>query len=788
MASLTRILIFGVVIFYAGSGLLFSQDQEINPNSFKNIIFREEILVHSDRDIYIVGERVFLKIFKLNGFTRTPVNLSQVVYVELLDGSGNPLTQLKLGIDRLSGSCDFRLPESLETGSYLIRSCTRWMQNFSSEMFSYKRISVINPFETVSRIKLPSHLWQPDSVAFYPESGSIVRSFESIIGFRCFDNRGEPTGISGYIVDSGNDTLCSVKCDSRGYGFFLIRPDNKEKIFLIEGGNRKNPRKFQLPNVKDSGLVFTINNEPDSDNISVEISGSQKENNDLRKLFLIYSAFNAIDLKKELPNDTWSRTLLKKESLPEGLAKIKITDENGLSLAERWVYNEKRDAVSFDVKLDKSNYSSREKVRIRINATDPSGKPVGTDLSISVAKSFSFDKTRYSNTQGYSQLPILSALEADSRDYDINDYLIFYRQENNNNNIDRNKDFFPLYLPELRGHIVTGQIRSTITGEPLRDINAVLSFVGEKATCRFSKTDSTGHFNFVINDHGTREIVIQPLSPDIMDYVVEIDNPFPDIKNRYRAYSFYPDSSILDDINKAVISMQVQNVYEPYKKSYSSVRDADERDFYGEPDDTILISRYIELSSLREIIKEIVPWVLTYRKKGQSKFKIISGPRSLPFDSDPLTLVDGIPVFDIDKILEIDPQDLNRIEILQQRYLISDIIIEGIIHFITYRHNLSSIEFEKPLFRREFDALQPVKAYSFPEYSNDTITLSRIPDFRNTMYWNPELKTKDDGCTTVEFYTSDEPGEYTIVVEGITAEGRTGRYETKFFVNGKPNR
>ncbi len=777
---------FFAVIFFMTSQILLSQDKLSDTDALEQIRYTEELLVRTDRDIYVVGERVFLKIFKLNAITRTPGNVSQVVYIELLDASGNPITQLKIGVSGFSASCEFRIPETLQTGSYLIRSCTRWMQNFPGDYFSYKRISVINPFEEVSKIKLPSPGQQPDTIAFYPESGSLALGVESLVGFRCFDKSGDPSGINGYVVDSHNDTLCNVRSDSRGYGFFSLKPRNTDKIYLVTGENRRNNRKFLLPAVTDSAIVFSVDAESEKDIFRVEISGNERNNYDRRRLFLVYTPVNNFDLKKEITINGSLEIMLQKDKLPYGPACIRITDDNGFILAKRWVYNERKEAVSFNVKLNRNIYSARDKVKIEVTATDPDGKPLKSDLLISVAKSFSYDKTNCSNSSGYSQLPVFATLAATPGNYDINDYLIFYSEENIN--INYNGNTFYSFLPELRGHLVTGRIRNTITGEPVGEENVVLSFVGEKANCRFSKTDSAGQFNFVINDYGTREIVIQPLSPEVTDYLVELDNPFPTVSKKYRAFPFYPDSSMLDEINKAVISMQVQNIYEPYEKHKSATIVPEDKDFYGVPDDTILVSRYIELSSLREIIKEIVPWVSIYRKNGQSKFKIISGPLSLPFDSDPLMLVDGVPVNDLDKILLIDPQDLHRIEILKERYLISDIIIEGIIHFITYKHNLSAPEFEKPLFRREFEALKPVSSYYLPDYSDDMLAGSRIPDFRNTMYWNPDLSTGDDGNAEVEFYTSDEPGEYTIIVEGITKDGLAGRSETRFLVKGKETR
>jgi len=61
-----------------------------------------------------------------------------------------------------------------------------------------------------------------------------------------------------------------------------------------------------------------------------------------------------------------------------------------------------------------------------------------------------------------------------------------------------------------------------------------------------------------------------------------------------------------------------------------------------------------------------------------------------------------------------------------------------------------------------------------PDYSVDTIKFNRIPDFRNTLYWNPDMHTDKTGKASVEFYTSDEAAEYLITIEGTTTDGRTG--------------
>ena len=771
-----------VILIFIASQFSHSQVNGDKSEHAGDIRYIEELFIQTDRDIYIAGESVFIKIFKLNGITHTPGHISQVAYVELLDDLNNPLRQLKISVNGFSGSGELRLPQTLPTGNYLIRSCTNWMQNFSSDLFSYKRISVINPFEDINKIKVPVPGQLPDSVAFYPEGGSIVSGIETLVGFRCINFNGTPAEIKGIVVDSENNTLCRVQSGPGGHGFFSVKPSAKSRLYLLTNKNSNRRGRYPLPVVRDSGIVLSVMTTPDKYGFRVTIqqNGTTDPN---KRFFLMYSPLATPSLKRELALETDTLIMFQKDMLPYGLASIMITDEEGLPYTKRWVYNEKKSAINLNIQLQEKIIPTREKVKIDISVTDTGGKPVKSDLTISVVRSFLTDKTVSKIQPGYLQLPLLATLETDFQQNDINAYLIFYSNELMLLNSDkRGSAVSSVYLPELRGHLVSGIITNTDTGTPVSNEDIVLSFVGEKAKCRFSRTDERGYFNFVINEPGTKELVIQPLSPVLSDYSIELNNPFPRTLNKHVPFPFYPDSSKLAEINKAIISMQVRGIYEPLVKRMATGSHIEGTDFYGVPDDTILITRFIELTSLKEIIKEIVPWVSIYRKEGRSKFRLINGPLTQPFEADPLVLVDGVPVHDLDLLLAINPVDLKRIEILRERYLISDIILEGIIHFITWKGNLSTFELNKSVYRREFQSLQETNDYGWPDYSNDSNKNSRIPDFRNTLYWNPGLSTGESGKAAAEFYTSDEPGEYTIIVSGMTSDGRSCRSESQFRV------
>lgn len=569
--------------------------------------YSEELYIRTDRDVYIAGEQVFLKVYCLNGILHTPSYLSRVVYVSLLDSLNNPLVQVKMAIPGSSGSGQLALPDTISTGNYNISACTHWMENFSPDLFFYSRISVINPFQPADKVGISSPEYLP---------GNMIN-----------------------LTDTHQSEV-------------------------------------------DAGVKQT-----------------------------------------------------EKQTFQANPAKVKL-----------------------NIKTDKSSYKGREKVRIDITATDAGGRPVESDLVITLAKSFSLSD----NTV---QPVILN--EGDNRA---------------NINARTGK---PVFLPEPYGHLISGTIKNTLSGEPLRNEDIVLSFVGKTALCRFTTTDSAGRFNFVCTEHGTREAVIQPMSGDLDEYYVELDNPFPELFSHLASVPFRLDTARLDEINNAVISMQVKRIYEPFITDSAENIPAPGKDFYGRPDNSTLMSTFIRLTSLREAIKEIIPGVVTTRKKGKTVINSVFRFNEKVTITDPLLLVDGVPVWDHENVLAISVDKIEKVDVLNTGYIYSKIYIDGIIDITTVSGKLSEPVFDKPVFRQEFETLQQGTGFISPDYSTPAMSETRIPDFRNTLYWNPDVRTDSQGRATVEFYTSDETGTYTVLAEGFTSDGAKGKAISSITVTGQ---
>jgi hypothetical protein len=79
-----------------------------------------------------------------------------------------------------------------------------------------------------------------------------------------------------------------------------------------------------------------------------------------------------------------------------------------------------------------------------------------------------------------------------------------------------------------------------------------------------------------------------------------------------------------------------------------------------------------------------------------------------------------------------------------------------------------------------YEGLQLQREFYVPQYETQKARESRLPDQRYLLYWNPAIQVK--GKVQINFYTSDVPGDYSVVVEGLTKEGIPGTATATFKV------
>ncbi len=116
------------------------------------------------------------------------------------------------------------------------------------------------------------------------------------------------------------------------------------------------------------------------------------------------------------------------------------------------------------------------------------------------------------------------------------------------------------------------------------------------------------------------------------------------------------------------------------------------------------------------------------------------------------------------------------------RYLMI-LFVDGIASYTTYNGNMDSFPIDANALVLDYAGLQLQREFYSPVYEIKEQTESRIPDFRNLLYWSSDIKMDGKGYSQISFYTSDRPGKYAVVVQGINSNGLAGSKSVFFTVH-----
>jgi TonB-dependent SusC/RagA subfamily outer membrane receptor len=102
----------------------------------------EKIYLHTDKPFYKPGETIWFNAFVLNSNSHQATQLSDVIYVELVDAKGNVATRAELLIEQGTAHGEFNLKKTAPGGIYELRAYTWWMKNFGEETTFKKDLQV----------------------------------------------------------------------------------------------------------------------------------------------------------------------------------------------------------------------------------------------------------------------------------------------------------------------------------------------------------------------------------------------------------------------------------------------------------------------------------------------------------------------------------------------------------------------------------------------------------------------------------------------------------------------
>ena len=741
---------------------------------------REKIFVHTDKKFYVAGEIAWFKLYVVDASSNKPLELSEVAYVEILDSTNKPVLQAKISLNNAEGNGSFYLPVNLNSGNYKLRAYTNWMKNFGAEYFFEKNITIINVQKRID-ISLLQKANKYD-IQFFPEGGNLVNNIPSTIAFKGTDEYGKGISFLGFLLDN-NDTVLTFKPLHAGMGSFSFTPLSHHvyKAFVKTSSGKYVMK--DLPTAYSGGYVMSLLDS--SDKIKVTIQSDILSGHEIY-LFAHTREIIKVSFSKFLQNGK-AFFLFDKALLGDGISHITIFNDQKQPVCERLYFKKPSKQLEIKLNSDEPVYSSRKKVTINIQPVNSGIKNDSASLSMTVYRLDSlqtFDAATInsyllltSDLNGYVEDPNYYFLKDDPETNAALDNLMLtngWRRFKWEDVLKNDKSFFE-YVPEYNGPIIVGNVINTKTGKPSGGIESYISVPGFQSVFNTSVSNKEGLVKFELQKfYGSKDLILQPNTMRDSMYRIDITDPFSNNFSGIAFPAFTLHQGDATSLREQSISMQVQNIYSGKNLKHFIVPAMDTSTFYIHPDEKYLLDDYTRFTTIEEILREYVILADVKKREGKFHFNLFDFANHQMFKTDPLVLLDGVPVFELNKFMLTDPLKLYKLEVLNRKYFLGNSIFNGVLSWTSYKGDMADYDPGPHATVIDYDGLQMEREFYSPVYTNEEQRSSHIPDFRNVLLWSPNLKIAMGASDEISFYTSDFAGKYVVQVQGITKSGLCG--------------
>ncbi|AMM51136.1 hypothetical protein TH61_08020 [Rufibacter sp. DG15C] len=207
-------------------------------------------------------------------------------------------------------------------------------------------------------------------------------------------------------------------------------------------------------------------------------------------------------------------------------------------------------------------------------------------------------------------------------------------------------------------------------------------------------------------------------------------------------------------------------------------------------DKTFKLDQYIDFASTESAIQEVTSNLRLSKQKGKFQLRILYTDQFTKyfFKEEPLYLVDGVMVKDIDEILQLDPKDLESIQLAWKTETLSRNNLDQLAWNGIFLVNTKGAAHRERLVKRGFQALfaHLDVPYTLQEVKQESSGQETIPDLRVSLGWFPGLKTDKDGWATFEFTTSDDLDTFRVAIMGVAEQGEMVQAHKFFQVTAPP--
>lgn len=753
------------------------QDNEKDPFFFEKELQVQKVVLPNlkmkldfDRKAYGPGDEVTANL-DLQTNANRPLANHDFTYIGSLDGNALVKFSGKTD-DQGKANLKLALPPQLSTNDGLV-----------NVMISYDGLT-----ESVSRA-IPIVLNKID-LSFYPEGGDLVYGLPSRVAFKALNEFGKPADIEGVIIDGQGAEVGSFSSFHQGMGAFDFHPGEGHSYHAKITKPVGVTETYELPAAMPRGYVLNVD-KVGAKEMQVVVRSTENE-----AMSLVAQVRGEVYWASEVTvTGGKMKVNIPLSKFPMGVCQLTLFDSKGIERCERLAFVNRDKQLNVKIETNKEKYLPREKVTMTVKVTDERGMPMPAHLSVAVVNDqlISFADNKDGNIQSKLLLePDLNTKVEEAKFYfdkteaksvAAMDYLMMTSGWRRFTWEEVLTDRLPTLTHQGERALVLGFVKDAYTGQPVYNATVSATVSGTTVT-----TDKNGRYILEGLDLATdRTINVQAnnyaqQNQSLIDY------------NQNQTFTLYPNQGAIELGAVKLLGNRIEVVQEdamamnpapvqemdmvggrPGKarpnragNGFGKMQKAKAPMAARNKDDVKRDANAPIMDALEEVEAEAMP---------EDNFDF-GGDMADAEDMD-----DGIEPkerrFDEKQKGEPGMGDLAN-EIGGENAPAGGAFATGMVadnRMAWIMANDKNVQGQEPAtyYRaREFAA--PVYTGKDAEAPHTGRT-----DFRETVYWNPEVTVPRSGKAVLEFYCSDEVSSFRATVEGIAVDGAVGHAEMVYF-------
>lgn len=654
-------------------------------------------------------------------------------------------------------------------------------------------------------------------IQFLPEGGTLLEGIRGKIAVKAIGTNGLGLKVKGTVVDQSGEEITTFETSELGMGSFLLIPEPNKTYTAKMGGTA-----IQLPKAKTSGYTLAFNQID-----SAKFMATVKISRDLMnkgELYLVGqkngNAFSAIKLTTV---DRTNEVIYENKEFPQGIIQFTLFSPSNLPVCERLVFvaNPAND-IQIDLKQLKPNYQKREKAAFSLFSSLNS-KPVPASFSVAItnADAVIHDLENESNIManllltsdliGYVEKPNTYFLNKDKKTVEALDHLMLTQGWRKIEWKTISDDQFPVIAHEVeKGLKISGVItkksvplpRSTVSlinnKEGLFKLDTVSNDKGEFTFENLEYTDATKFILQARSEANKKEVQIEIKRPETEEPVTARTQTNDLEVNINQTISTYLGKSTpyFEELTKQGLLSKTQQLKEVRIEGTRPNPAPNSLNLNGAGNaDYVVDASQLELAnSVAQYLQGRVPSVTirngiatsqkNFKRRGPRRI-IVNGRVVTPEAANGATLdtamhivLDGMDMGTDFNLNDLNPQTIESIEVLTS---LPKLAIYGANAsnglFIVTSKKGGALTYTPVKYAPGVTTFTPkgyyvARNFYSPKYD---VEPNDKPDLRTTVFWMPNLVTDDTGNITFDYFNTDQPGNYRMVIEGIDINGNIAR-------------